>query len=702
MQKYRKSTSSPIFKSQSLPIINELKFAMRTRAGSDQQHSVKINQDSFIACRFNGYQFFAICDGHGQNGHLVSQYLKKNIPIILRNYLKDMSLNSEGINQAIIRSFLKINKDLFQSNIDTNLAGSTIVSILIKDQQIFCSNVGDSRAIICQKVNTWMAIQISVDHKPNNQKERARILHADGRISQRKNSDGYPTGPERVYLAYSDTPGLAMTRSFGDKIASKVGVIAEPEILEFKITKAHKFIVIASDGVWDQLTNDEVMDLILPYFKDKQIELATERVVREAFNRWKQYSILRDDITQLSKNEITVDFNEDNTWESNLDTSSHSTFKVQKLLTKYCYVRISLTTNDPSFLLIADYKQLPKTNLTSKYKQGEKIDRISQLENRKSRFLKLKATQEVIYITTLADYSLNSYNIYITASNEELCDNSCFTNGVCENDGCNCQSSFIGNDCHQKSQELYSETTYKIYFEQNQSIKFFSIDLNHLINQMLRLDFQTDCINCLTIIIYKTKALLQSDNFTNDNYLQTFQIQNGQIAIITQIPYTLSTISQQILNFAVLNKYSNFQSTSLQIRFNQDSQDINNNQQEKNEQNKQIYIIVPVGTIIILIIIIFFILKLRKRLRIDIQPNPSNQLEQNPYIQTLNHQGQRNIHLQEKDDSCPICMQEIDLNQFVIKLNCSHQFHKACIQSYTQNSKICPHCRKPFHKNEIY
>ncbi|CAK87510.1 unnamed protein product (macronuclear) [Paramecium tetraurelia] len=297
IQKYRKSTSSPILKPQSLPTINELRFAMRTRAGSDQQHSVKINQDSFIACRFNGYQFFAICDGHGQNGHLVSQYLKKNIPIILRNYLKDMSLNSEGINQAIIRSFLKINKDLFQNNIDTNLAGSTLVSILMKDQQIFCANVGDSRAIICQKVNTWMAIQISVDHKPNNAKERARIVNADGRISQRKTSEGYPAGPERVYLAFSDTPGLAMTRSFGDKIASKVGVIAEPEILEFKKTKAHKFIVLASDGVWDQLTNDEVMDLILPYFKDKQVELATERVVREAFNRWKQFSVLRDDIT---------------------------------------------------------------------------------------------------------------------------------------------------------------------------------------------------------------------------------------------------------------------------------------------------------------------------------------------------------------------------------------------------------------------
>lgn len=47
--------------------------------------------------------------------------------------------------------------------------------------------------------------------------------------------EGYPAGPERVYLAFSDTPGLAMTRSFGDKIASKVGVIAEPGISDFNM-----------------------------------------------------------------------------------------------------------------------------------------------------------------------------------------------------------------------------------------------------------------------------------------------------------------------------------------------------------------------------------------------------------------------------------------------------------------------------------
>lgn len=71
------------------------------------------------------------------------------------------------------------------------------------------------------------------------------------------------------------------------------------EIIEFSKNPSHKFIVLASDGVWDLISNDEVMEFVKPYFKDKQVELATERIVREAFNRWKSHSTTRDDISSI-------------------------------------------------------------------------------------------------------------------------------------------------------------------------------------------------------------------------------------------------------------------------------------------------------------------------------------------------------------------------------------------------------------------
>jgi len=62
-------------------------------------------------------------------------------------------------------------------------------------------------------------------------------------------------GPQRVWLKYENVPGLAMSRSFGDEVAHSVGVSSEPEILTEQINKFSKFIVIASDGVWEFLSN---------------------------------------------------------------------------------------------------------------------------------------------------------------------------------------------------------------------------------------------------------------------------------------------------------------------------------------------------------------------------------------------------------------------------------------------------------------
>ncbi len=67
-------------------------------------------------------------------------------------------------------------------------------------------------------------------------------------------------GPKRVWLKNKQVPGLAMTRSIGDMSATSVGVTAEPEILVFpNLSQNDKFVVIASDGIWDRLSNQEVM-----------------------------------------------------------------------------------------------------------------------------------------------------------------------------------------------------------------------------------------------------------------------------------------------------------------------------------------------------------------------------------------------------------------------------------------------------------
>jgi serine/threonine protein phosphatase PrpC len=68
-----------------------------------------------------------------------------------------------------------------------------------------------------------------------------------------------------VWLKNEDIPGLAMTRSFGDQIAASVGVLSEPEITEWKFTNDDKFLVLASDGVWEFIESEEVRKYLKIY-----------------------------------------------------------------------------------------------------------------------------------------------------------------------------------------------------------------------------------------------------------------------------------------------------------------------------------------------------------------------------------------------------------------------------------------------------
>lgn len=89
-----------------------------------------------------------------------------------------------------------------------------------------------------------------------------------------------------------------MTRSFGDEVAGRVGITAEPEILELDLQKDDKFIVLASDGVWEFITNEEVAQMVAPFFETKNAEKAAEAVVRESYLRWKKEEEgIVDDIT---------------------------------------------------------------------------------------------------------------------------------------------------------------------------------------------------------------------------------------------------------------------------------------------------------------------------------------------------------------------------------------------------------------------
>ena len=128
---------------------------------------------------------------------------------------------------------------------------------------------------------------LSHDHKPSLPMENQRILSQNGRVGPMLNHQGQPVGPARVWMQGQDAPGLAMSRSLGDEIAHTIGVNCCPEVSRFTLGPDDKFLVVASDGVWEYLSNEEVGRIVWPFFLRNSPEQAGKALVKAAADKWR-------------------------------------------------------------------------------------------------------------------------------------------------------------------------------------------------------------------------------------------------------------------------------------------------------------------------------------------------------------------------------------------------------------------------------
>ena len=271
----------------------------------------KINQDNFFI--YNNfmnnpnYIFCGVCDGHGTFGHNVSGYLVYNLPLTINDvFIKDKiefinDKNTSKIISTIKNNFLEIDKNIsLDSRIDSLFSGSTCVSIVYTPSKLICANLGDSRCVIGKyDGKKWFSKNISNDHKPSNILEYNRIIKKGGRVESYKDEEGNYVGPKRVWLKDDDVPGLAMSRSFGDEVAHSVGVISEPEITEYSFLHEDKFIILASDGIWEFISSDECVNLVKNFYIKKDIIGALNFLYKEASKRWIIEEEVIDDITLI-------------------------------------------------------------------------------------------------------------------------------------------------------------------------------------------------------------------------------------------------------------------------------------------------------------------------------------------------------------------------------------------------------------------
>lgn len=229
----------------------------------------------------NQINFFAVFDGHG--GKRVSKFLKDNLPSFFINKLEKNIFSNKNTTVKYINSVY----DLLQNKLKNEhpkaveYCGSTACVVIntIENEKnvLWVINVGDSRAILCNKLGQCQ--QLSLDHKPNTITEKKRIESLGGKIK----FDGYEW---RIKT-------LSLSRAFGDLDCSPF-VTHIPEINRYKIDPKDKFLIIACDGLFESITNNKAIEFI----RDLQFKNFTGNYAKELA----QYALLKgsgDNITVI-------------------------------------------------------------------------------------------------------------------------------------------------------------------------------------------------------------------------------------------------------------------------------------------------------------------------------------------------------------------------------------------------------------------
>ncbi|XP_062177776.1 probable protein phosphatase 2C 10 isoform X2 [Alnus glutinosa] len=213
----------------------------------------------FVHLQGHELGLFAIYDGH--LGDSVPAYLQKHL---FPNILKDEEFWTDP-NRSIAKAYERTDQAILSHSPDLGRGGSTAVTaILLNGQKLWIANVGDSRGVLSKR---GQAIQMTVDHEPNT--ERGSIENRGGFVSN------MPGDVARV------NGQLAVSRAFGDKNL-KTHLRSDPDIRYADIDPDTDFLILASDGLWKVVANQEAVDIAK---KTKDPQRAAKQLATEALKR---------------------------------------------------------------------------------------------------------------------------------------------------------------------------------------------------------------------------------------------------------------------------------------------------------------------------------------------------------------------------------------------------------------------------------
>ncbi|KAL6557929.1 hypothetical protein OROMI_018279 [Orobanche minor] len=265
--------------------------------------------------------FCGIFDGHGPWGHFVAKNVRESMPSSLLGHWQETLGEASSVDpddfldlesdkkyndrfniwkHSYLKTCAAVDQQLEQHHhhrkFDALNSGTTALTIVRQGDSVFLANVGDSRAVLGTTADdgNLVAVQLTCDFKPNLPQEAERITQCQGRVYC---LDDEP-GVYRVWLPHVDSPGLAMSRAFGDYCIKDFGIISVPEVTQRQITSTDQFIVLATDGVWDVVSNQDAVEIVSTA---PNAEKSAKHLVECAAGAWKRKrkGIATDDISAI-------------------------------------------------------------------------------------------------------------------------------------------------------------------------------------------------------------------------------------------------------------------------------------------------------------------------------------------------------------------------------------------------------------------
>mmetsp|Transcript_14569 Transcript_14569/g.25418 ORF Transcript_14569/g.25418 Transcript_14569/m.25418 type:complete len:297 (-) Transcript_14569:908-1798(-) len=225
------------------------------RASMEDTHVAQFKKDAKTG---ENLGLFGIFDGHG--GPNAADFVRCNL---FNNLL--MALKFPGdLSGAIRDAYESTDAQYLKLENGNREDGCTAVTAILIGNRLWIANVGDSRAVLCRG---GKAVAVTIDHKPNSAIERKRIEAAGGVVVW--------AGTWRVGGV------LAVSRAFGDRPLKRF-VISTPDVRDEQLSKDDEFLLLASDGLWDVVSNQDAVSLVRNIADP---EAAAKKLTDEAYNR---------------------------------------------------------------------------------------------------------------------------------------------------------------------------------------------------------------------------------------------------------------------------------------------------------------------------------------------------------------------------------------------------------------------------------